>query len=52
MIDYSRDFLFDYFGFKTLEKGYLLAKKERPQHMWMRVAIQLHGDNFAEVKES
>ena len=38
MIDYSRDFLFDYFGFKTLEKGYLLRANgkvvERPQHMW------------------
>ena len=48
MIDYSRDFNFDYFGFKTLEKGYLLKTRdgkacERPQHMWMRVAIQLHG---------
>lgn len=48
MIDYSRDFLFDYFGFKTLLNGYLLKDKkgkvvERPQHMWMRVAIQLHA---------
>jgi ribonucleoside-diphosphate reductase alpha subunit len=56
MIDYSRDFMFDYFGFKTLEKGYLLRKYgvivERPQHMWMRVAIQLHGQDFAHVKET
>jgi ribonucleoside-diphosphate reductase alpha chain len=57
MIDYSRDFMFDYFGFKTLEKGYLLRRKdgrvwERPQHMWMRVAIQLHGENYAKVKET
>jgi len=56
MIDYSRDFMFDYFGFKTLEKGYLLRKDgvivERPQHMWMRVAIQLHGQDFAHVKET
>jgi len=48
MIDYSRDFNFNYFGFKTLEKGYLLRTQdgkacERPQHMWMRVALQLHG---------
>jgi len=48
MIDYSRDFNFNYFGFKTLEKGYLLRTRdgkacERPQHMWMRVALQLHG---------
>ena len=56
MIDYSRDFGFDYFGFKTLEKGYLLRKDggiiERPQHMWMRVAIQLHGPDFEHVKET
>jgi len=57
MIDYSRDFMFDYFGFKTLEKGYLLRRRdgriwERPQHMWMRVAIQLHGDNYAKVRET
>jgi ribonucleoside-diphosphate reductase alpha chain len=50
MIDYSRDFRFDYFGFKTLEKGYLLrdstgAILERPQHMWMRVAIEIHTSN-------
>ena len=56
MIDYSRDFLFDYFGFKTLERGYLLRKDgkvvERPQHMWMRVAIQIHGESFDRVKET
>jgi len=52
MIDYNRDFeLFDYFGFKTLEKSYLqkLDGKvvERPQHMWMRVAIEIHTDEFS-----
>jgi ribonucleotide reductase alpha subunit len=57
MIDYSRDFMFDYFGFKTLEKGYLLRRRdgrvwERPQHMWIRVAIQLHGENYEKVKET
>ena len=56
MIDYSRDFMFDYFGFKTLEKGYLLHSNgkviERPQHMWMRVAIQLHGTDMKSVKET
>ena len=57
MIDYTRDFVFDYFGYKTLEKGYLLRRRdgrvwERPQHMWMRVALQLHGDNRAKVKET
>lgn len=56
MIDYSRDFKFDYFGYKTLEKGYLLKQNgrivERPQHMWMRVAIQLHGTDFEHVKQT
>jgi ribonucleoside-diphosphate reductase alpha subunit len=57
MIDYSRDFLFDYFGFKTLLNGYLLRRRdgrvwERPQHMWMRVAIQLHGADYPRVKET
>jgi ribonucleoside-diphosphate reductase alpha chain len=48
MIDYNRDYLIDYFGFKTLERAYLFKKNdviiERPQHMWMRVAIGIHGD--------
>jgi len=52
-IDYSRDYLFDYFGFKTLEKSYLmkLNKKivERPQHLYMRVAIQLHKNDIDNV---
>ena len=56
MIDYQRDFMFDYFGFKTLERAYLLKKNgkvvERPQHMWMRVAIQLHRDDLEKVKET
>ena len=57
MIDYTRDFMFDYFGFKTLENGYLLRRRsglvwERPQHMWMRVAIQLHGTSTAKVRET
>lgn len=56
MIEYSRDFMFDYFGFKTLEKSYLLKKRgktiERPQHLWMRVAIQLHHDDMPKVKET
>lgn len=47
-IDYNRDFLFDYFGFKTLERAYLIKSTtgkvlERPQHMWMRVALALWG---------
>lgn len=57
MIDYSRDFQFDYFGFKTLLNGYLLRNREgrvveRPQHMWMRVAIQLHGTDLEKIRES
>ncbi len=57
MIDYSRDFLFDYFGFKTLMNGYLIRSRdgrvvERPQHMWMRVALQLHDGDMARVKET
>ena len=56
MINYSRDYMFDYFGFKTLERGYLLRVDghvvERPQHMWMRVAIQLHGNTFNRVRET
>ena len=48
MIDYERDYLIDYFGFKTLERAYLFKVGtkfiERPQHMWMRVAIGIHGN--------
>lgn len=47
-IDYNRDYLIDYFGFKTLERAYLFRVNgiivERIQHMWMRVAIGIHGD--------
>jgi ribonucleoside-diphosphate reductase alpha chain len=51
MFVWDRDFMFDYFGFKTLQKGYMLPG-ERPQHMWMRVAVQLHGTNFGKVRET
>jgi ribonucleoside-diphosphate reductase alpha chain len=56
-IDYQRDYLFDYFGFKTLEKSYLLrdAKrviKERPQHVWMRVALALWKTNLNRAFET
>jgi ribonucleotide reductase alpha subunit len=48
MIVHDRDYLIDYFGFKTLEKAYLFKCNniviERPQHMWMRVAVGIHGD--------
>jgi ribonucleotide reductase alpha subunit len=56
ILDYSRDYLFDYFGFKTLERAYLMkvGKKiiERPQHMWLRVAIGIHGDDLQRIKET
>ena len=47
-IDHNRDYVFDYFGFKTLEKSYLLKNSsgkilERPQHLWMRVSLALWG---------
>lgn len=66
-VDDTRDYLFDYFGFKTLEKSYLLRMPhnqahphhaasmhtqdptpvvERPQHMWMRVALGLFGEDL------
>ena len=55
-LDYSRDNLIDYFGFKTLEKSYLMKINkiivERPQHMWMRVSIGIHGDNIERIKET
>jgi ribonucleoside-diphosphate reductase alpha subunit len=57
-IDYSRDFDFDYFGFKTLEKSYLLrhpqTKKviERPQQMFMRVALGIHGEDVEKALET
>ncbi|MGC8751107.1 ribonucleoside-diphosphate reductase subunit alpha [Hydrotalea sp.] len=48
-IIYDRDFAFDYFGFKTLEKSYLLKINgkiaERPQHMYMRVALGIHKND-------
>ena len=48
MIVQNRDYLIDYFGFKTLERAYLfkIGNKivERPQHMWMRVSVGIHGD--------
>ncbi len=49
-IDHNKDFDFDFFGLKTLEKSYLLRIKnevvERPQYMWMRVACGIHYDDI------
>ncbi len=56
-IQYDRDYLFDYFGFKTLERSYLLKDTtmkimERPQHLWMRVALALWGHNLERAFET
>ena len=52
-IIYDRDFSFDYFGFKTLEKAYLLKVDgkivERPQHMFMRVALGIHKEDIESI---
>lgn len=49
VIDYKRDYMFSYFGFKVLEGSYLKRVNnkviERPQHMWMRVSLGIHMDN-------
>jgi len=54
--DFNRDYLMDYFGFKTLERAYMLriGKRilERPQHMWMRVSVAIHGKDLKRVKET
>lgn len=56
MIDYKNDYLIDYFGFKTLERAYLMKVNgnivERPQHMWLRVSIGIHGNNIEKIKET
>ena len=56
IIDYSRDYLIDYFGFKTLERAYLIKNNdkvvERIQHLWLRVAIQIHGEDLNKIKET
>lgn len=55
-LDYARDYAFDFFGFKTLERSYLHRVKgvvvERPQHMWMRVAFGIHGSDLASALET
>ena len=55
-IIYNRDFGYDYFGFKTLERSYLLKLNgqiaERPQHMLMRVSVGIHLDDLDSVKET
>ena len=55
-IIYTRDFNYDYFGFKTLERSYLLKINgkivERPQHMLMRVSVGIHLDDLKSVIET
>ncbi|QNJ97707.1 ribonucleoside-diphosphate reductase subunit alpha [Constantimarinum furrinae] len=55
-IIYNRDFGYDYFGFKTLERSYLLKLNgkivERPQHMLMRVSVGIHLNDLAAIKET
>lgn len=52
----ERDYLIDYFGFKTLEKAYLFkvgdSIVERPQYMWLRVSIGIHGNNINNIIET
>ena len=56
VIDYDRDFLFDYFGFKTLEKAYLMRSNgkivERIQHLFMRVSIGIHKEDLKSAIQS
>lgn len=55
-LDFNRDYLFDFFGFKTLEKTYLMRINgkivERPQHMWMRVSLGIHGEDLKAAFET
>ncbi len=55
-IIYDRDFTFDYFGFKTLERSYLLRMSgkvvERPQHMLMRASVGIHGEDISSAVET
>lgn len=57
ILDPERDFLLDFFGFKTLERSYLLRTsdgiiRETPQYMFLRVAIGIWGDNMEKVQET
>lgn len=55
-IIYDRDYSFDYFGFKTLERSYLLRMNgkvvERPQHLLMRAAVGIHGEDIESAIET
>ncbi|MEM9341151.1 MAG: ribonucleoside-diphosphate reductase subunit alpha, partial [Bacteroidota bacterium] len=55
-IDYNRDYNYDFFGYKTLERSYLMKLDgkivERPQHMLMRVSVGIHGEDIESVIET
>ena len=55
-IIFDRDYEFDYFGFKTLERSYLLRMNgkvaERPQHLFMRVSVGIHGEDIESAIET
>ena len=55
-LNYSRDFNLDYFGFKTLERSYLLREHnipvERPQHLFMRVSLGIHYEDIEKALET
>ena len=56
LMDHSRDYLIDYFGFKTLERSYLFRIDDQVvesiQHMWLRVSIGIHSDDLVSVKDT
>ena len=56
VIDYDRDYLFDFFGYKTLERAYLMRLHgkvvERIQHMWMRVSVGIHKGDIKSAIQS
>ena len=56
MCVHSRDYLIDYFGFKTLERAYLMKIDgkivERPQHMWLRAACGIHGEDIVSIRQT
>lgn len=56
VIDYKKDYSYDFFGFKTLERSYLLKVNgkpvERPQHLLMRVSIGIHKTDLKRAFET
>ena len=58
LLDDSHDYAYDFFAYKTLEKSYLTKEPvtrnvlERPQYMWLRVAIGIHGNDLAGIAET